>query len=141
MPASKTWSGSANSARDTWLVAHMRRSASATRPWKAGVVCATSDSVGRKTASVSSEKPPSTSTGTALVGIDLEIAEAAVQTVDREAQELRRHVRAENQREARILRVLDQSAHVRQRCQRSREWRPAGPVERALAAQRRGDPR
>src|SRR5438876_8190142 len=91
MPASKRWSGSAKKARETWLVAHMRRSASATKPWKAGAVCATSDRVGRKTASVSSENPPRTSTGTALLGIHLEIAEAAVEPVDGEAKELRRH--------------------------------------------------
>src|SRR5438876_12169166 len=88
MPASKRWSGSAKKARETWLVAHMRRSASATKPWKAGAVCATSDRVGRKTASVSSENPPRTSTGTALLGIHLEIAEAAAGRVGGEAKEL-----------------------------------------------------
>src|SRR2546428_1580849 len=108
MPASKRWSGSAKRACETWLVAHMRRSASATRPWKAGAVCATSDRVGRKTASVSRENPPRASSGTALLGIHLEIAEAAFEAVDGEAKELRRHGGAEDEREAGILRVLDQ---------------------------------
>src|SRR5262244_1658630 len=115
MPASKRWSGSANRARETWLVAHMRRSASPTRPWKAGAVWATSESVGRKTSSVSSENPASTSAGIALVDIDLEIAEVAVEAVDREAHEARRHGRAEDEREARFPGVIDEPAHVRQR--------------------------
>src|SRR5437899_5827709 len=112
MPASKRWSGSTNRARDTWLVAHIRRSASATRPWKAGAVCATSDSVGRKTSSVRSEKPARAPTATALVGIDLEIAEMAVEAVDGEAQEPRGHRRAEDERDADRPGVGDQPADV-----------------------------
>src|SRR5262245_43969212 len=112
MPPSKRWSGSVNTVRDTWLVAHMRRSASATRPWKAGVVWATSDRVGRKTARVRREKPPRTSPTTALVGIDLEIAEAALEAVDGEAQEPGLDGSAEDEREARVLREFDQPADV-----------------------------
>src|SRR5947208_5941569 len=141
MPASKRWSGSAKKARETWLVAHMRRSASATKPWKAGAVCATSDRVGRKTASVSSENPARTSSGTALLGIHLEIAEAAVEPVDGEAKELRRHGGAEDEREAGIGCLLDQGANIGKGYEVPRKRRPGGPVERALEAQGRGDHR
>src|SRR5437773_316385 len=138
MPASKRWSGSAKKARETWLVAHMRRSASATKPWKAGAVCATSDRVGRKTASVSSENPARTSSGTALLGIHLEIAEAAVEPVDGEAKELRRHGGAEDEREAGIGCLLDQGANIGKGYEVPRKRRPGGPVERALEAPGRG---
>src|SRR5262245_21976076 len=134
MPASKRWSGSANRERETWLVAHMSRSASPTRPWKAGAVCATSDRVGRKTSTVSSENPARTSTATALLGIDLEIAQVAVEAVDGEAQQPRGHGGAGDEREAGVPGVIDQAAHVGQRCQLSRDRCPGAPVDRALEA-------
>src|SRR5262249_44841410 len=110
MPASKRWSGSANRARDTWLVAHMSRSASPTRPWKAGAGGAAGDRVGRKPSPVSSETPARTSPATALLGIDLEIAQVAVEAVDGEAQQLRRHGGAGDEREAGVPGVIDQAA-------------------------------
>src|SRR5712691_2473916 len=141
MPASKRWSGSAKRPRETWLVAHMRRSASAKRPWKAGAVCATSDRVGRKTARVSSENAPRASAVAALLGIHLEIAEAALEAVDGEAKELRRQGGAEDEREAGILRVLDQGADVGKRRELPGKRCPGGSVEGALEAERRGDHR
>src|SRR6266566_4340639 len=136
MPASKRCNGALKSARETWLVAHMRRSASAVLPRKAGAVCASSEGLGRNTASVRREKPPSAAATTRqLLRIDVDVTDPPLRPARREAQEARAQGGIRDEREARGSRLRDEGPHVGERTEPGRDRGPGAAVRRRLERQ------
>src|SRR5437867_7808798 len=139
MHALKRGTGSATSWRATRHVAHTGRRAPPTRPWHDGSVCANSFAVGRKTARARRPRPAvAARKARALLGMYLHVAEAPLEPLAREPQEMRGRRLGEGEREARLGSVGDERPHVWHRFELAGEPLPAGPVERRLEDERGG---